>query len=77
MLLLVYLVPSNLFVLDIDTKHGKMVLIRLWFGIDDSALYTVSLHREVCILCFCAGKTTTSCLTGLDTRGKADTLSFP
>jgi hypothetical protein len=71
--------PSNLFVLDIDTKHGKNGIDTfMGLGIDDSgALHSITPSGGLHIVFSGVGKTTTSCLTGLDTRGEGGYFIVP
>lgn len=70
---------SNLFVLDVDTKHGKNGIDTFMnLGVDDSgALHSITPSGGLHIIFSGKGKTTTSPLTGLDTRGEGGYIIVP
>jgi hypothetical protein len=70
---------SNLFVLDIDTKHGKNGIDTFMnLGVDDSgALHSITPSGGLHVVFTGKGKTTTSPLTGLDTRGAGGYFIVP
>jgi hypothetical protein len=70
---------SKLFVLDVDTKHGRNGMDTFMdLGIDDSgALHSITPSGGLHIVFSGKGKTTTSPLTGLDTRGEGGYIIVP
>jgi hypothetical protein len=70
---------SNLFVLDIDTKHGRNGIDTFMnLGVDDSnALHSLTPSGGLHVVFSGKGKTTTSPLTGLDTRGEGGYFIVP